>query len=113
MTPEATVDAFIAAIERKDIEAAVALTAPDVSYENMPVQPVSGHEGLAATLAMFLGPADEVDWRIVSQVAVGQTVVNERLDRFRIGSGIFCHSMQSLQQKREPQKSGNRTDQHI
>lgn len=87
MTPEETVDAFIAAIERKDIDAAVALTAADVSYENMPVEPVTGHDGLAATLGIFLGPADEVDWQIVSQLAVGRTVVNERLDRFRIGSG--------------------------
>ncbi len=87
MSPEQTVTAFIEAIERQDVGAAVSYTAPDVSYENVPIDPIVGHEGLAATLEMFLGPADVVDWRILSQYEVGSVVINERLDRFKIGDG--------------------------
>jgi limonene-1,2-epoxide hydrolase len=87
MTPAETVTTFIAAIERKDIAAAVALTAADISYENMPISPVVGHDGLAATLEMFLAAAAEVDWQILNQYEIGSVVFNERLDRFRIGDG--------------------------
>ncbi len=87
MSPAETVTAFIRAIERKDVDAAVAMTAPDISYENMPIDPIVGHQGLRATLEMFLGPAATVDWQITSQYEVGNVVVNERLDRFQIGDG--------------------------
>jgi limonene-1,2-epoxide hydrolase len=87
MSPAETVTAFIEATERKDVDAAVALTAENISYENMPADPVVGHEVLAGMLNAFLGPANEVDWQIMSQFEFGTTVVNERLDRFQIGSG--------------------------
>ena len=87
MSAAETVTEFIKAIERKDVEGAVALTATDISYENMPIDPVVGQEGLAKTLNMFLGSASVVDWQIVSQYAVGSVVFNERLDRFKIGEG--------------------------
>ncbi len=87
MTPADTVTAFIAAIERKDVAAAVRFAAADISYENMPISPVVGHDALAATLEMFLAAATEVDWRILRQHEVGSVVFNERLDRFRIGNG--------------------------
>ena len=87
MTPAETVTAFIEAIERKDVDAAVAFAAPNISYENMPIDPVVGHESLAATLNGFLAPATEIDWQILSQFEIGDTVINERLDRFRIGDG--------------------------
>lgn len=87
MSPTEIVNRFIAAIEAKDVDTAVSLAAPGVSYENMPITPVVGRDGLAKTLHGFLGPASEVEWRIVSQWSFDRTVVNERLDRFRIGSG--------------------------
>lgn len=87
MTPEEIVNAFIAAIEAKDVEAAVAMTAEAVSYENMPIAPVTGRDGVGKTLTGFLASAGEVDWQIVRQWSVGRTVINERLDRFQIGEG--------------------------
>lgn len=86
-TPEAIVDAFIAAIEAKDIDAAVALVADDISYENMPMDPIVGRDAVAATLSRFLEPASDVDWPVLRQVADGNCVVNERVDRFKIGEG--------------------------
>ncbi len=86
-SPSEVVDAFIAAIERKDVDAAMALVTDDISYENMPTRPIVGPEAVAATLNMFLAPASEVQWPILRQFEVGNVVVNERLDRFRIGDG--------------------------
>jgi len=85
--PEAVVDAFIAAIERIDIDAAAALLHHDVSYENMPMQPVVGAETVKAVLASFLNQASEVDWPVSRQLVAGNCVMNERVDRFRIGDG--------------------------
>jgi limonene-1,2-epoxide hydrolase len=87
VSPTDIVNAFIAAVERKDIEAAVAHLAPSVSYENVPIAPIAGSEAVAEALAGFLGGASEVDWRIERQVEVGNVVVNERVDRFKIGDG--------------------------
>lgn len=87
MTPAETVTAFIRAIEAKDVEAAAALAAPDISYENMPMDPIAGVEAMSQVLTGFLAAATEVDWQIIEQVEQGDMVMNERLDRFKIGDG--------------------------
>ena len=84
MSPSEIVTAFITAIEAKDIEAAVALAAENISYENMPTSPIVGHPGLTATLQAFLEPAAAVEWQILEQWEVGRVVINERLDRHRL-----------------------------
>jgi limonene-1,2-epoxide hydrolase len=85
--PADVVAAFIAAIERKDIDAAVEMLADDVSYENVPISPISGRDAVRTVLAGFLAPVDAVDWRIVREVTAGTVVANERVDRFQIGDG--------------------------
>ena len=87
MSPAETVVAFIEAIERKSIDAAIAMVTADVSYENMPSGPIVGPEAMAQTLEGFLAPASEVDWQILRQFQHGDIVFNERLDRFKIGDG--------------------------
>lgn len=87
--PGALVAGFIAAIERNDLTAAVALLADDCEYDNVPMGKVHGPEAVAATLAPFLAGFDTVEWIVHRQVEHGTTedgvVLNERLDRF--GSG--------------------------
>ena len=85
--PASIVAAFIAAVERRDIAAAVALLSDDISYENMPIEPVQGRDNVRRVLEGFLAPTNSVDWRIVSEVVVGDTVINERVDRFQINGG--------------------------
>jgi limonene-1,2-epoxide hydrolase len=85
--PEHVVATFIAAIEAKDIDAAIELLADDVSYENVPMSPIVGKEAVRATLGAFLGSARQVEWPIARQVVAGNVVINERLDRFQIGNG--------------------------
>ena len=86
-SPERVVAGFIAAVERKDVAAAVELLSDDISYENMPIDPVRGRDNVRQVLEGFLAPATSVDWRIVSQFSSGPTVVNERVDRFEINGG--------------------------
>jgi limonene-1,2-epoxide hydrolase len=87
MGPLETVNAFMSCIESKDIDAAVALLADDVSYENMPIDPVVGREAVRQVLEGFLKPAAQIEWRVLTEYEVNSTVINERLDRFQIGDG--------------------------
>ena len=75
---------MISAIEARDIDAAVALLSEDISYENMPMKPMTGRSVVAKVLQGFLTPAEEVDWQIISEIERDDTVFNERLDRFKI-----------------------------
>ncbi len=87
MTPTETVNSFIAAVEERDIDLAATLLAKDVSYENMPMEPIVGRDAVAQTLRGFLASATEVDWPCSSQYEIGNRVINERVDRFKIGEG--------------------------
>ncbi len=81
------VDRFIAAVEAKDYDAISELLAEDVSYENMPIDPVVGRDAVLAVMHGFLDASTAIDWP-VSRVLEGDGVVmNERVDRFQIGSG--------------------------
>jgi limonene-1,2-epoxide hydrolase len=84
-TPSEVVRGFLAAIEAKDVDAALDFLADDVSYENMPMDPIVGKVATDAVLRSFLEPAAAVEWRILREVVIDELVVNERLDRFRIG----------------------------
>jgi limonene-1,2-epoxide hydrolase len=82
-----TVRRFIEAIEHRDLDAAGQMLGEDVSYENMPMQPIIGRDAVLKVVASFLEPAELVDWKILRQWEFGGVVVNERIDRFRIGNG--------------------------
>lgn len=84
-SPQHVVAEFIAAVEAKDIDRALGYLAEDVSYENVPMDPIVGRELTGVVLRGFLEPAIEVDWRVSREIVAGNVVVNERVDRFRIG----------------------------
>ena len=84
MTPAETVDAFIHAIEARDVESAMALLSEDCVYDNVPMQPVVGRRAVADALGPMILSCQEVDWVVHRQVAQGDLVMNERLDRFSI-----------------------------
>ena len=85
--PAEIVSAFIAAIEAKDLDTAMAFLSDDVSYENVPMAPISGKPMVRAALDSFLASATQVEWVVSRQMESGNAVANERLDRFQIGSG--------------------------
>jgi limonene-1,2-epoxide hydrolase len=91
-TSGAVVSAFIAAIERKDIDAACELLTEDCEYDNVPMGKVHGREAVASSLGPFVSICAGVDWVVYRQVgrdgADGSgTVMNERLDRFEMPQG--------------------------
>ena len=87
MTPAETVDAFIAALERKDLEAALELLAEDVEYDNVPMGKVHGREQVRATLGPMITACSTIEWVVHRQAAQDHLVLNERLDRFEMPFG--------------------------
>jgi limonene-1,2-epoxide hydrolase len=84
MTPEQVVDAFCAAASKKDYETAFTYLAEDVEYQNMPLPPVFGHDGVRQTLDALLALCTDSEWVVHRQLASGTTVMNERTDRFEM-----------------------------
>jgi limonene-1,2-epoxide hydrolase len=81
MTPEQVVDAFCAALNA-DLEQSLQYIADDCVYQNMPFPPVHGPQGVRDTLEGFFKLTGPVKIETLRQIAVGNLVMNERLDHF-------------------------------
>ena len=58
----------------------------DALYHNIPMAPVTGREAIATTLGgMAAGGMRSLGWEVKHQVADGNVVMNERIDRFQLG----------------------------
>lgn len=96
-------DEFIRRVVAKDLDAACELVTPDVEYDNVPMSKTYGPEGIKSVLGAMVN-VDEVEFRVLRQIASGDTVMNERVDRFRIGetwmelpvAGIFVVNDEGL-----------------
>ena len=86
-TPLDTVRNFIAALERKDFDAAVALLADDCEYDNVPMGKVHGAAVVRAALEGFLAPCTTIEWVVTREAETGTVVFNERVDRFEMAHG--------------------------
>jgi limonene-1,2-epoxide hydrolase len=75
---------FIASIEAKDLDYALAYLDRDIVYDNVPMQAVHGVDAVRAALAPFLDRCSQIEWIIRREAAADDVVFNERLDRFRI-----------------------------
>lgn len=82
--PGEVVAAFLAAIERKDLDAALQLVTHDVVYDNVPIGKVFGPEGIRSVLARPLSTSERIEWVVHHQVSEGPRVMNARLDRFLV-----------------------------
>ena len=81
----AVVSSLIRACEERDLDAVCALLTDDVEYDNVPIGTVHGPEGVRAVLSGGVTQAaSEVEWVVHRQVADGDTVMNERTDRFLV-----------------------------
>jgi limonene-1,2-epoxide hydrolase len=86
-SPLEVVRAFLCAMEKMDMEAAVRLVAPNCEYTNPPpTGTVYGPEGVRAVLGPFSEPIAENVFVYKREVANGPIVFIERLDRHRIGN---------------------------
>ncbi len=85
MSPEEVVTALIRACEARDLDAVEALVTDDIEYDNVPIGKVFGPEGVRRVLSGGVSEAaSQVEWVVHRQVASGNTVMNERTDRFLV-----------------------------
>ena len=85
MTPDDVVTALIRACEARDLDAVCALVTDDIEYDNVPIGKVHGPDGVRSVLSGGVTQAaTDVQWVVHRQVAAGETVMNERTDRFLV-----------------------------
>jgi limonene-1,2-epoxide hydrolase len=82
MKPTEIVRAFLDAAENRDYDAALGLVTEDVEYHNIPMPPVYGPQGVKDTLELLLSTCQGFEVIVHREVASGDTVMNERTDRF-------------------------------
>ncbi len=78
---------LIKANEAKDIDAVLAMLTDDVEYENVGMGVCRGHDEVRGLLGPFLDSAEGVAWEVLAQLESGDTVMNERVDRFFLPGG--------------------------
>ena len=86
------VTAFIDALVRKDLDAALELVTDDFVFENVPMPAsalVRGKEQLRARMTGLLAASDQIEWQIVHQLESEDAVINERVDVFTFREGMF------------------------
>jgi len=87
-TPEiAIVRAFLDALERQDIDAALALSDPEIVYQNVPLPPAPGRAAFEKQMRGFAKYVSGFEVRLGAIAAVddGVTVLTERVDVMVLG----------------------------
>ncbi|TQL69887.1 limonene-1,2-epoxide hydrolase [Nocardioides albertanoniae] len=80
------VEQFLAALERGDIEGALALCADDVSYRNVPLPPARGQGEVGRQLRLMDRYTTGFEARMINIAANGPVVMTERIDVLRRGT---------------------------
>lgn len=77
---------FCAAFDRRDLDGITAAVTADVVYHNIPMDVVTGRDGVRTALAGFVTGAEQVEFVIhtIAEAANG-SVLTERTDRFLMG----------------------------
>jgi limonene-1,2-epoxide hydrolase len=82
--PEAIVREFCASWRERSIDKLLAYFADDALYHNMPMEPVTGKDGIREVMNLFV-PAEDLEAEIVQLAVRGNVVFTERIDRMTIG----------------------------
>jgi limonene-1,2-epoxide hydrolase len=85
MDAQTRVTALMQAFDNKNIDGIAACFAPNAIYHNIPMEAVHGVEAIRASLVPFIGMASEIKFEVLHSAANGNVVMNERVDRFKIG----------------------------
>lgn len=83
MTPIETIEAFIAAWDRYDLEAIYSFMADDIVWEDVPLSTVTGIEQVRAKMAAFPG-VEGCGFEMHHIAASGNVVLTERTDWFEM-----------------------------
>ena len=82
--PESVVREFCAAWSRRDIGELLEYFTDDAVYHNMPMEPVTGKDGIREVLNLFV-PAESLEAEILHLATRGNLVFTERVDRLKLG----------------------------
>jgi limonene-1,2-epoxide hydrolase len=83
--PERVVREFLRALERLDLDAAMALAAPEIVYQNVPLPPARGAAATRRVLAMMMRPGTGFEARMHNLATEGPIVLTERTDVLKAG----------------------------
>ena len=81
--PETIVREFCASWPERSVEKLLAWFTDDAVYHNMPMEPVTGKDGIREVLNLFV-PAEDLEAEIVHTATRGTLVFTERVDRMTI-----------------------------
>jgi limonene-1,2-epoxide hydrolase len=84
--PTGVVRAFLAALEALDVDAALALAAPDIVYQNVPLPPARGIEQFGEQMRFLERWCTAFEVQLHSIAADGGTVLTERTDVLERGT---------------------------
>ena len=82
--PETIIREFCASWPERSVDRFLDFFTEDAVYHNMPLEPVTGKNGIREVLNLFLA-AQEIEAEVVHLAARGNLVFTERIDRFRFG----------------------------
>jgi limonene-1,2-epoxide hydrolase len=80
LTEIEVVEAFLQALERLDVDAAMALADPDIVYQNVPFPPARGVDRTGRLLKAMMRFGTGFEARILNIAADGAVVLTERID---------------------------------
>ena len=86
MTPIETVEAFIDAWNRMDMNAVIDMMSDDIIYHNIPWEPSEGKAAVKAGIDNF-PPMEGCHWITHAIAANGNIVLTERTDDFTLAGG--------------------------
>ncbi|AXU20915.1 limonene-1,2-epoxide hydrolase (plasmid) [Novosphingobium sp. THN1] len=84
MSPLECVLSFCSAWTGPDLDRVIAHLAPDITYHNIPMEPLSGLAAVERYLR-GVGPLTDSAWEVRHAAANGDHVLTERIDRMTIG----------------------------
>jgi len=82
--PETIVREFCATWPERNVEKLLGYFTDDALYHNMPMEPVTGKNGIREVLNLFI-PAEDVEAEITHLATRGDLVFTERIDRMTFG----------------------------
>jgi limonene-1,2-epoxide hydrolase len=82
--PETIVREFCAAWPERSVDRLLAYFTDDALYHNMPMEPVTGKDGIREVLNLFV-PAEGLEAEITHLATRGNVVFTERVDRMTFG----------------------------
>ena len=86
MTPQETVEKFLAHWNNKEVNEACDMLSEDVDYHNIPMEPIKGREASRGFLGA-MADCERIEWKLHAIAANGDTVLTERTDCFYYADG--------------------------